>query len=376
MIRYLGRNGAARAARTLSARASMRGPYTRHVADVGTNTSLSAVGPERGPGADPHGRLHAGRRLLRDVHHDRVQHQRRVDRGLLGGVGLRRLPRRRQLRQAQPHAPKAAPGVTVRAQNPGRATIAGATVGGSYITLAQFKVQGGSVDVQPGSTGMTVDHNLHGRRRAATTASTSVPGSTTARCNDVTITGNSFQGTFDEDQIQANLYHDGPDGDPYGLLIEGNEFVGQRRVGQPQRRLAVGLGRRPPRTSARTTCTTSAARASSSRTSRARSTASSSRTTSIVRQNLPCDPTSLCPTWQLSPFQVFGPVKNVSIRHNTVWPGSGGGKSMAARLGLGRPDGVLRQRLRQPQLRRQRPDDRLHRVEQHLLRRQRLPTPG
>ena len=45
----------------------------------------------------------------------------------------------------------------------------------------------------------------------------------------------------------------------------------------------------------------------------------------IVRQNLPCDPTSLCPTWQLSPFQVFGPLKDVSIRHNTVWPGSGGG---------------------------------------------------
>ena len=47
----------------------------------------------------------------------------------------------------------------------------------------------------------------------------------------------------------------------------------------------------------------------------------------IVRQNLPCDPTSLCPTWQLAAVQIFGPVKNVSIRHNTVWPGSGGGQS-------------------------------------------------
>jgi hypothetical protein len=34
----------------------------------------------------------------------------------------------------------------------------------------------------------------------------------------------------------------------------------------------------------------------------------------IVRQTLPCDPTSLCPNGQLSPFQVFGPVKDVSIR--------------------------------------------------------------
>ena len=56
-----------------------------------------------------------------------------------------------------------------------------------------------------------------------------------------------------------------------------------------------------------------------------------------MRQNLPCDPTSLCPTWQLSPFQVFGPVKNVSIRHNTVWPGSGGGTQWLRGSGWGGP---------------------------------------
>ena len=30
----------------------------------------------------------------------------------------------------------------------------------------------------------------------------------------------------------------------------------------------------------------------------------------IVRQNLPCDPDFLCPTWQLAPFQVFGAISN------------------------------------------------------------------
>ena len=31
---------------------------------------------------------------------------------------------------------------------------------GSNLTVAQFKIQGGAVDVEPSSTGMTVDHNL------------------------------------------------------------------------------------------------------------------------------------------------------------------------------------------------------------------------
>ena len=45
----------------------------------------------------------------------------------------------------------------------------------------------------------------------------------------------------------------------------------------------------------------------------------------VIRQNLPCDPASLCPGWEPSPFQIYGPVSNASIRHNTVWPGSIGG---------------------------------------------------
>src|ERR1700709_1972743 len=55
-------------------------------------------------------------------------------------------------------ASKAAPGVTVRAANPAGATIAGASLAGSNLTLARFVISDG-VQVQPGASGMTIDHN-------------------------------------------------------------------------------------------------------------------------------------------------------------------------------------------------------------------------
>ena len=80
------------------------------------------------------------------------------------------------------------------------------------------------MNVQPTSTGMTVDHNLMiGSRQNYAVYVFS--GTTTVKCNDVSITNNKIQGSFNEDQIQANLYHDA-DGDGNGLLIEGNEFSG------------------------------------------------------------------------------------------------------------------------------------------------------
>jgi hypothetical protein len=232
-------------------------------------------------------------------------------------------------------ATKAAPGVTLRAENPGGATIAGATMAGSYITLAQFKVQGGSVDVEPASTGMTIDHNLLiGTRRYYGVFV--CPGSASTRCSDVTLTGNRFQGAFSEDQIQANLYHDGPDADPYGLRVDGNEFVGNVEWGDHNDVFQSVWGGdslyfrknylhdfggqgffvkdQPSAIDGMVV-----------------------EDNLIVRQNLPCDPTSLCPNWQLSPFQVFGPLKDVSIRHNTVWPGSGGGTQWLRGSGWGGP---------------------------------------
>jgi Bacterial Ig domain len=219
------------------------------------------------------------------------------------------------------NASKAAPGVIVRAQHPGQATIAGASVDGSYLTVAQFRMTG-TFDARPGSTGMTADHNLfvggnYYGVMAAATSSTPV--------NDVTITNNSFVGRFNEDAIRLNRYHDGPDSDPYGVLIEGNEFTGNVEYGGHndvvqtvwvgdhlyfRRNYLHDFGGQgffiKDQASAIDGLVV--------------------EDNLIVRQSSPCDPVSLCPTWQLQPFQIYGPLHNVSIRHNTVWPGSGGGE--------------------------------------------------
>jgi hypothetical protein len=219
------------------------------------------------------------------------------------------------------NATKAAPGVTVRAQHPGQATIAGATLDGSYLTIAQFRMTG-TFEPRPGSTGMTADHDLFvgGDYFAVMAAAT-----TTTTVNDVAITNNRFVGRFNEDAIRLNRYHDGPDPDPYGILIEGNEFTGNVEYGGHNDVLqSVWVGdhlyfRRnylhdfggqgffvKDQTSAIDGLVV--------------------EDNLILRQSSPCDPVSLCPTWQLSPFQIFGPARNVSIRHNTVWPGPSGGQ--------------------------------------------------
>src|SRR3954453_17292880 len=96
------------------------------------------------------------------------------------------------------NANKQAPGVTVRAEHPGQATLAGATLSGSYLTIAQFRMVG-TFDAQPGPPGMTADHNLFvgGSYFGVMAAS-----STTTTVNDVTITNNRFTGRFNEDAIR------------------------------------------------------------------------------------------------------------------------------------------------------------------------------
>jgi hypothetical protein len=219
-------------------------------------------------------------------------------------------------------ASKAAPGVVVRAENPGGATIAGASMAGSNLTVAQFKIQGGTVSIEPSSTGMTVDHNL----LVGTRSSYGVfvcPGSSSARCSDVTISANRFQGAFSEDQIQANLYHDA-DGDGEGLLVEGNEFLGNVEWGDHDDVFQSVWGG-DHLVFRKNYLHDFGGQGFFVKDQPATIDGMVVEDNLIVRQNLPCDPTSLCPTWQLSPFQVFGPLRDVRIRHNTVWPGSGGG---------------------------------------------------
>ena len=122
-------------------------------------------------------------------------------------------------------ASKAKPGVTVQAQTPGQATIDGASMSGSYLTLARFNVTD-EVTVQPGATGMTVDHNrITGGYMGVNAGPTS-----STQINDTRITNNKLVGPFGEDAIRLNRYHDS-DGDGTGVLIEGNEITGVRENG-------------------------------------------------------------------------------------------------------------------------------------------------
>jgi hypothetical protein len=234
------------------------------------------------------------------------------------------------------NASKSAPGVTVRAANPGQATIAGATLDGAYLTVAQFRMTG-TADVRPGSTGMTLDHNFFDLN-AYSGYGVMACASTTTTCNDVSIVGNRFVGRAEEDAIRANRYHDGPDADSYGLLVDGNEFTGNQETGEHndvfqsvwvgdhlvfRRNYIHDFGGQGFFVKDQATAIDGLV----------------VEDNLIVRQNLPCNPTSLCPTWQLSPFQVFGPLKNVSIRHNTVWPGSGGGTQWLRGSGWNGPTG-------------------------------------
>jgi hypothetical protein len=217
------------------------------------------------------------------------------------------------------HAAVKPPGVTLMAQNPGKATVAGVTLEGSHLTVAHLRLTG-QVTIGPNSVGMTVDHNLLvGRGPGSGHYGVLVcPATPPDHCDDVSITANRFVGRFDEDAIRANVYHDGPDPDAYGLLVEGNEFTGNVEYGGHndvfqsvwvgdhlyfRRNYVHDFGGQGVLIKDQSPAIEGLV----------------IEDNLIVRQNLPCDPKSLCPTWQLSPLQVFGPVSNGSIRHNTIW---------------------------------------------------------
>jgi hypothetical protein len=115
-------------------------------------------------------------------------------------------------------ASKAAPGVTLQAQNPGQATIESASLSGSHLTLARFIVPNGVV-IQPGANSMTVEHNR------ITGGGEGVDACPTERtwCSEMRIIGNQLIGPFGEDAIHANRYH--------GLYVEGNEITQVRENG-------------------------------------------------------------------------------------------------------------------------------------------------
>jgi hypothetical protein len=119
----------------------------------------------------------------------------------------------------------AAARVTVRAEHPARAHIAGADLGRSMLTLARFAVSDG-IDVQPGTKGVIVAHN----RVSGGYLGVDAGPTTTTTVDDVAIVGNKFVGPFGEDAIRLNRYHDA-NGDGIGALVANNEFTNVRENG-------------------------------------------------------------------------------------------------------------------------------------------------
>jgi hypothetical protein len=115
--------------------------------------------------------------------------------------------------------------VTVRAAHPGNATLEGAELGRSKVTLARFVVSD-SIDVEPGTVGVTVAHN----RITGGYLGVDAGPTDTITVNDVAIVGNKFVGPFGEDAIRLNRYHDA-NGDGIGALVAGNEFTNIRENG-------------------------------------------------------------------------------------------------------------------------------------------------
>jgi hypothetical protein len=118
-----------------------------------------------------------------------------------------------------------APRVTVRAAHPGKASLEGAELVRSKVTLARFVVSD-SIDVEPGTVGVTVAHN----RITGGYLGVDAGPTDTVTVNDVAIVGNKFVGPFGEDAVRLNRYHDA-NGDGVGALVEGNEFTNVRENG-------------------------------------------------------------------------------------------------------------------------------------------------
>jgi len=115
--------------------------------------------------------------------------------------------------------------VTLQPEHAGQATLDGATLGGSHLTLARFEITD-EVIVQPGSTAIEIAHNRISGGYFGVDAG---PTSTTT-VDDAAIVGNEFVGPFGEDAIHLNRYHDS-NGDGIGVLVEGNEISGVRENG-------------------------------------------------------------------------------------------------------------------------------------------------
>jgi hypothetical protein len=210
-------------------------------------------------------------------------------------------------------AAKAAPGVTIRAAHPGAATIDGATLTGSNVTLADLNITS-DITIAAGATGVTISHNRISGGYFGVNLS-----SDTTQISDTSIVGNKFVGPFGEDAIRANRYHDA-NGDGIGLLVEGNEITGVRENGNHSDCLQavwVGDGLYFRRNYLHDN------RCQGFFIKDQQSTVNSvvAEDNLFLRNDAAC---AQAGCGQPSVFQLFGPMSGLVIRRNTIWTPGGG----------------------------------------------------
>ncbi len=220
-------------------------------------------------------------------------------------------------------ASKAAPGVTLSAADPGAATIGSVSVSGSGYKISRFVIDGG-VTISANTDRTVVDHNhiLSGGHYGVFVCTAEPPD----QCDDTAITGNLFDGPMNEDQIRANVYHDG-NGDGVGLLVEGNEFKGNTERGSHNDVFqSVWVG--DHLVFRKNYLHDFGGQGFFVKDQDEAINGFIASNNLIVDQDLPCEPSSLCTGYQLSPWQVYGPIANGEMKNNTVAWGSGGGTAV------------------------------------------------
>ena len=129
-----------------------------------------------------------------------------------------------------------------------------------------------------------------------------------------------------EDQIRANVFHDG-DGDGIGLLVEGNEFRGNTERGSHNDVFqSVWVG--DHLVFRKNYLHDFGGQGFFVKDQSKAIDGFIASNNLIVNQNLPCQPASLCSGYQLAPWQVYGPIANGEMSHNTVAWGAGGGTAV------------------------------------------------
>jgi hypothetical protein len=224
-------------------------------------------------------------------------------------------------------ASKTRPGVTLRAEHPGKASLDGVSMDGKNLTVARFRITA-DVVIEPGSTGMTVERNRIGGGYFGVEAGPT----TTVTVNDVAIVGNRFVGPFGEDAIRLNRYHDS-DGDGIGALVSGNEFTNIRENGNHSDCLqTVWYGDHLVYT--RNYVHDNRCQGFFVKDQAREIVGITVADNLFLRNNAPCPPGAGGDCGTPSDFQVFGPYRKFQMRHNTIW-GNGANASFQEGTGPG-----------------------------------------